>query len=106
MSEYLRNNPGTPLAQVAEELDISYEKLMKYVREGRLQIKAPNGKYISFCEKCGKETAGGRFCLSCEGHILNVLDTSKKNLQTKVADKSQGGYRFLATDEKKGAGKK
>ena len=51
VSAYLRDNPGTPLSVVAEELGIGYDKLMKYVKEGRLIVRTQKGDVAHFCEK-------------------------------------------------------
>jgi len=103
VSAYIRDNPGVSLNVVAEELEISYEKLLKYVKEGRLQILAANGEYVGFCEKCGTMIMKGKFCKSCEYHISNVLDDSKRNLQKKIIEieKNRNDYRFLALEPKK-----
>lgn len=105
VSGYLRENPGMPLSTVAQELDIGYDILMKYVKEGRLLVRSPNGSIVHFCEKCGTMIDEGRFCSRCENHIANVLDSSKRNLQGKLTERAaadnSGGYRFLAADAKK-----
>ena len=103
VSLYIREHPGTPLSVVSTELQISYDKLMKYVREGRLQILASNGEYVRFCEKCGTAISKGKMCSACENHISGVLDISKKNLQKKLADaeKMSSAYRFIQSDTKK-----
>ena len=100
VSMYIRDNPGVPLSQVSKELKISYDKLIKYVKEGRLQIRAENGGYYKFCEKCGAMITTGKFCKKCEYHITAVLDVSKKNLQDKIeeGEKRKRDYRFLAHD--------
>lgn len=95
-SMYIRDHPGVPLTVVSNELDISYDRLMKYVKEGRLQILSPKGEYIRFCENCGVAITGNRFCPSCEGHISGVLDTSKKKLQNSLEKaKKRSDYRFI-----------
>ena len=103
VSAYLREYPGTPLSVVSDELNISYEKIMKYVREGRLQVLSSNGDYVRFCEKCGATISKGKFCADCEGHITNVLDISKKKLQGKLDEDSKlkSAYRFINSESKK-----
>ena len=103
VSEYIRENPGAPLSAVSNELNISYDKLLKYVKEGRLQIRAENGGFYRFCEKCGEMITDGKFCKHCEYHISTVLDVSKKNLLDKMeeSEKLRGKYRFLARDNNK-----
>jgi Zn finger protein HypA/HybF involved in hydrogenase expression len=103
VSGYIREHPGVSLNVVSGELNISYDKLMKYVKEGRLQVLSGEGEFVSFCEKCGQMIKKGKFCQSCEYHISNVLDDSKRNLQNKLLqiEKNRSDYRFLATDPKK-----
>ena len=102
VSAYIRDHPGVPLNTVSEELEIPYDALMKYVKEGRLQVLAANGEYVRFCEKCGTMISKGKFCKDCEYYISNVLDESKRNLQRKldVIERKRGEYRFLANDPK------
>ena len=101
VSLYVREHPGVPLAMVSKEMDISYEKLLKYVREGRLQVKGQDGKIVYFCERCGKELASGRLCKECEAGLSKELESSKQALMDKIQKgvpdrgKDSGGYRFL-----------
>ncbi|MCL2060901.1 MAG: MerR family transcriptional regulator [Oscillospiraceae bacterium] len=101
VSMYIRDNPGVPLTVVSKELKISYDKLMKYVKEGRLQIRSESGAFYKFCEKCGEMIMHGKFCKKCERHISTVLDVSKKSLQDKImeSERNKGDYRFLAHDK-------
>ncbi|MDR1062170.1 MAG: MerR family transcriptional regulator [Clostridiales bacterium] len=107
VSMYIREHQDVPLTVVSKELDVSYEKILKYVREGRLQIKEPDGSILTFCEKCGKEIPSGRFCKSCEAGLAKALESSKRELLGKVtAQESKpagagGGFRFIKDANKK-----
>jgi len=103
VSMYIRENPGVPLNVVSEELDISFEKLMKYVREGRLQVRAPNGGFVMFCENCGAMIEKGKLCIECDRHINNVLDTSQRTLQRKLnaIEAKQAMYRYRSAEPPK-----
>ena len=98
--EFIRKNPGAPLSEVSKELEISYDKLLKYVKEGRLQIRSGNGGFYRFCEKCGEMITEGKYCDHCEYHISTVLDVSKKNLLGKMTGNDAQGsdYRFFARE--------
>ena len=99
VSVYVREHPGVPLAMVAKEMDISYEKLLKFVREGRLQVKGHDGRVVYFCEHCGVEIPSGRFCKDCEKELTSGLSSSKQALmdqiQKETPKKSEGGFRFV-----------
>ena len=100
---YLRDNPGVSMRAVSEELDVPYEQLMRYLREGRLQIKNPDGSIVLFCEKCGEIIKAGRICESCEKGLTKALKDTARDLKDKLGgtqpknqDQSQkGGYRFI-----------
>jgi len=83
--EFLRDNPGTSMPEVAEELDVPYEQLMKYVREGRIQVKAPDGRLIMFCERCGDIIKSGRICDKCEGGLTREFQSVAKDMQGRVS---------------------
>ena len=91
VSAYVREHPGIPLNAVAAELELSFEILMKYVREGRLQVRGADGTSINYCEKCGKVLTtqdaheGGRFCRACEGGLSAALESTRKDLAEKLA---------------------
>jgi len=82
--EFLRKNPGASMTVVAQEFDVPYEHLMKYIREGRLQIKSPDGKLMIFCEKCGEVIKSGRICEKCEKGLSKMLTDTAKDLQRKI----------------------
>jgi len=104
VSMYLRDTPGEPLAQVAHALDVGYERIMQYIREGRLQVRAKDGSLISFCEKCGREVnGGGRLCDSCAKGMNDDIASSVKDLQRKIpagASAGGGGFHFLKDGKK------
>jgi DNA-directed RNA polymerase subunit M/transcription elongation factor TFIIS len=91
VSMYVRERPGVPLNTIATELELSFDILMKYVREGRLQVRGSDGKSVNFCEKCGNELtpedmfAGGRFCKGCEGGMTAKLESARKEMAEKLA---------------------
>jgi flagellar operon protein (TIGR03826 family) len=107
VSMYIREHRDVPLTVVSKELDVSYEKILKYVREGRLQIREPDGSVMKLCEKCGKEIASGRFCKSCEAGLAKALESSKRDLLGKMTAQegkpsgAWGGFRFIKDANKK-----
>jgi hypothetical protein len=101
VSAYIRDHQGVALCVVADELGISYEKLMKYVKEGRLQIRTNDGGFVMFCEKCGGMISKGKFCPKCENHITNVLEISQNSLKNKLTEMNKSDYRYFSGEAKK-----
>ena len=108
VSLYVRDHRDVPLPIVAKEVGISYEKLMKFIREGRLQVIAPDGKIVRFCEKCGEEidsAVSGKYCSRCEDGLSHALETSKKDLEDRIKsnnpESQKSGSYFFVKDKKK-----
>lgn len=87
VKEYLYEYPGATMTQVSTELDISIEKIKRFLKEGRLEITGEEGNLILECENCGKSINSGRFCEACErelaagfrnvaGQMKSVLDNA------------------------------
>ncbi len=73
--KYVRDHPGASIIEVSEATDIEEEKILQFVRDGRLKSKGFTG--VLACERCGKSISSGRFCEDCmqqrEKEIQGVL---------------------------------
>lgn len=98
VKEYLKENPKTVLSQVAEELDISIERITKYLKEGRLEVAPSSGITIE-CEKCGKPITTGRYCKACSGQLESDLKGTYNELARDREASSSSLIRFLKEDE-------
>lgn len=104
VKEYLYDNPGASMSQVSEALEVSVEKITRYLREGRLEITEDSSNLFLECESCGKAIRSGRFCKDCGKELEKDLivtarqmnDTSGNNTAKKSIE-----MRFLNKNEKK-----
>lgn len=99
VKEYIYNNPGVNINQVAEENDVSVKQIKQWVREERLCF-AENSELGIECEKCGAMIKTGRFCQKCkkqlEDSLSNVYQTKKEpTVQKKKTGSADGKMRFL-----------
>jgi flagellar operon protein (TIGR03826 family) len=62
--EYVDEHPDCAMKDVAKATGATVKKIMKFLREGRLQISR-GMKGDLRCEKCGKPISAGRLCDSC-----------------------------------------
>lgn len=100
VKEYLYDNPGATLSQVATTLEVSVEKIKMFLREGRLEI-TDGVNIILECERCGKSINTGRYCDMCQHEITTDLKQSiaptlqsQKNEQALERQKTSG-MRYL-----------
>lgn len=65
--KYIRDHPGASVFEVSEATGIEEEKILQFLKDGRLQ--STGYVEISNCERCGKKIAGGRFCDNCRAQM-------------------------------------
>ncbi len=71
VKEYIYDNPGATISEVSQETEVSVEKIMRFLREERLEIKSENSNLLLECERCGRGIKSGRFCDNCKAQINN-----------------------------------
>lgn len=103
IKEYLEENPGANITEVSTVLDISLNKLKRFLREGRLEVIEWNN-YILDCERCGKSIKTGRYCESCNRDItmemksITNLATNKMKGRNTDGSKAKEKMRYLNRD--------
>lgn len=73
--EYIYDNPDTSVKEVAEDTGVPEEKILKYLRDGKLLLKGENANVLD-CERCGKGIATGRFCDECSAKLARELKSA------------------------------
>ena len=66
VKEYIYDNTGATISEVAQETEVSVEKIMRFLREERLEIMSENSNLLLECERCGRAIKSGRFCENCK----------------------------------------
>lgn len=77
---YVRDHPGASVPEVAEATNIDEEKILQFIRDGRL-IKR-GSTYTTLCERCGKTISSGKYCENClrelGAEIKSVIPSTRK----------------------------
>lgn len=80
--DYLRENRGADINIVSEETGVSTKKIIKYLKEGRLEATSGMGDFLK-CEKCGISIRSGQYCRACTEKVSKnlsaVLITDNQN---------------------------
>lgn len=99
VKQYLYDNPGATISQVSTELEVSVEKIKRFLREGRLEIVNDDGNFILECERCGKAIKSGRFCNDCERDMTRELqETAGKISNSSTANSKRLQLKYLSKD--------
>lgn len=95
--EYIYDNPNSTVKETAEATEVSEEKILKFLRQGKLTLKG-DGVGLD-CERCGKSITTGRFCDACaremEQGFKQAFGVDKKQPPAPAAKKessSRGMY--------------
>ena len=64
VKEYVYNNPGASINQVAEENEVTVQQIKRWIREEKLAFSEQSDIGLE-CENCGAMILTGRFCQTC-----------------------------------------
>lgn len=64
---YVRDHSGASVFEVADATGVEEEKILQFLRDGRLQSKG--FAEVIECERCGRRISSGRLCDSCRGQL-------------------------------------
>jgi len=73
VKEYIYENPGSTVFEVSDATEISVEKIMKFLREERLELSSDNTNLLLECESCGRPIKSGRYCEECKNQIASEM---------------------------------
>jgi predicted amidophosphoribosyltransferase len=73
--DYLRDNPGTLVHQVAEATEVDEGRIRDFIEEGRIEF-ATVGNVALACEVCGATIASGRHCEPCRRRLVAGLNNT------------------------------
>lgn len=86
---FVRDNPNCTVDQVHEATEVPKERILQFLREGRLDIS----EWVSLeypCERCGAATSKGRYCERCASELQSSLQTAAAELKAVRATKGTG----------------
>lgn len=72
--EYIYDNPNATVQETAEATEVSEEKILKFLRQGKLALKG-DGVGLD-CERCGKNITSGRYCDQCAQEMKESFNSA------------------------------
>lgn len=105
VKDYLYRNPGANLNQISLNLEISIEKIKRFLKDGRLEIVSEEGNMFLECERCGKAINSGRYCEECERDLAVNLRSAAEQMKREMGNTGEHarkiiGMRYLNKDDK------
>lgn len=104
VKKYIYDNRGASMKDISEACDVSIEKITKFLKEGRLEIKE-GSNIILECEKCGQAIKSGRLCAACSKQLerdmssaANTAASNAEEIKKNSEFKKEGGMRYLKSE--------
>jgi len=104
VKKYLYDHPGASMKEISDECEVSIEKITRYLKDGRLEIKEGSNVILE-CESCGKAIRSGRLCRDCMKQLERDMGSAvkadlpqNKNDDDDDGTKHKGGMRYLKSE--------
>ncbi len=103
---YLKENPGATMREVSDACEVSVEKITRFLREGRLEVREGSNIVLE-CENCGRSIKRGRFCEACSKQLERDISAAASGRSAKGGKEAEGeeekkrktGMRYLTSDD-------
>lgn len=69
LKDYIEENPGMTIGQVSASLDIPIKRILKFLREGRIEMTEGNIEGLLRCQRCDKPLTSGLMCSQCKSEF-------------------------------------
>lgn len=92
IKEYINDNPGSSMAIVADGTGVSLKRILKYLKEGRLELAEGSVGELA-CERCDVPITTGKYCKKCQAALsaeMNELLRKDSPEAKKPAPSSSG----------------
>lgn len=91
--DYLQENPGASVAEVAKETEVDLDTIYEFIREGRLHIVPHDVEF--HCEICGDVISTGRVCAKCRSDFRKSAYTPPEQREERTSGSSSTRVHYL-----------
>ena len=84
---YVRDHPGENIFQVSQATGVSEDKIIRFLRDGRLIARGISTEGVLTCDRCGQTISEGRLCPACRGEL-------SRDLQRQFGPRAEGQPAF------------
>lgn len=82
VKQYLIDHPLATISEVSEATGVDTDRILEFLREGRLQIK-PTDVTLR-CKICDEEIESGTVCDKCRKKLNPSLETAERPIQRRI----------------------
>ncbi|MDI6602213.1 MAG: MerR family transcriptional regulator [Thermoanaerobacteraceae bacterium] len=86
VKDFLYQYPKASVFEISEATGVAPEKILNFLKQGKLEISSDNTGITLTCERCGRPINSGRFCEECLKIIRNQFEGLSADEQNKYAE--------------------
>lgn len=97
VKQYIYDNKGANIQQVADDNEVSIQQLRQWVREEKLEFSDASLVGLA-CDNCGAMIRSGRFCKNCKDKLANKLGNAFQKAPEPEVKKTNSSARMRFLD--------
>lgn len=100
VKDFLNENPGANISAVVKGTDVETEKVIEFLREGRLEIRG-GGDITLDCENCGVPINTGKYCNKCAKELHDQIGQAMgSGKEDETSKRKRTGAEFRLADRR------
>ena len=93
---FIREHSGATITETAEATGVDEQKILRFLREGRLISRGLQASSTLECERCGRVLSEGRYCRDCREELdREIKQTLVKHPPRKHQSRPETGKRYI-----------
>ncbi|MCR4399683.1 MAG: flagellar operon protein YvyF [Syntrophomonadaceae bacterium] len=102
---YVRAHPGATIIEVASATGVEEERILEFLKDGRLISKGLASVVLHRCERCGQPIPAGRYCGECTNLLASSLRQAADTLRAQAGGAGALGRGMHIRESQPGARK-
>jgi len=74
IKDFIYENPNSSMSKVAEGTGVSLKRILKYLKEGRLELSPDVIGNDFTCERCDAPITTGKYCKKCQAEFSSEVN--------------------------------
>lgn len=91
VKEYLWDKASSSVDAVHEKTGVSKERIIKFIRQGRILAAGLAAEILLACEKCGEPVIEGQYCEKCRDELITGLTEEEAERAEESEERRQTG---------------
>lgn len=86
--EYIKENPGASVEEISVVTEIDEKKILKWLREGRIEYSSKEAGLKITCKSCGAPISVGNLCINCAKELSDKMHSISRQDKAPVKSDS------------------